>query len=37
MATGLRMLAEGQKQFFNSEVEFYRGQSYYDLSGVQFN
>lgn len=37
LAVGLRMLAEGEKQFFNSDVEFYRGDSYYELSGVTFN
>lgn len=37
MSVGLGMLAEGDKHFFNSEVEFYRGDSYYDLKGVQFN
>lgn len=36
MAIGLRMLAEGEKQFFNSDVQFYRGDSYFEVSGVQF-
>lgn len=37
LAVGLRMLAEGEKQFFNSDAEFYRGDSYYEISGVIFN
>lgn len=36
LAVGLRLLAEGEKHFFNSDVEFYRGDSYLELSGVQF-
>lgn len=36
LAIGMRMLADGEKHFFNSDVEFYRGASYYEVSGVQF-
>ncbi|MGD7705273.1 hypothetical protein [Microlunatus sp. Y2014] len=35
-AIGLRKLAEGEKLFFNSDVEFYRGDAYYQVQGVQF-
>lgn len=36
LAIGLRMLAEGEKQFFHSDVEFYRGDSYYKVRSVHF-
>lgn len=37
LGIGLRMLAEGEEQFFNSDAEFYRGDSYYEIKGVVFN
>lgn len=37
MAVGLRLLAEGEKHFFNSDVEFYRGDSYFELEGIRFS
>ncbi|TRY17107.1 hypothetical protein FOJ82_14775 [Tessaracoccus rhinocerotis] len=37
LAVGLRMLCEGEKQFFNSDAQFYRGDAYYEVKGVQFN
>lgn len=37
LAIGLRKLAEGEKRFYNSNFEFYRGDSYFDVGSVKFS